>query len=68
MKTTSPLRLSCLFFLSLLFSLTSCHRNPHFLTDRTYRQQVEQDYETRLSEFSMLNSQLEWVGEVAPLP
>ena len=49
MKTTSPLRLSCLFFLSLLFSLTSCHRNPHFLTDRTYRQQVEQDYETRLS-------------------
>ena len=59
MKTTSPLRLSCLFFLSLLFSLTSCHRNPHFLTDRTYRQQVEQDYETRLSEFSMLNSQLQ---------
>ena len=43
----------------LILSLSSCHRNPHFLTDRTYRQQVEQDYETRLSQFSALDSQLQ---------
>ena len=51
--------LSLLSLLSLLLLLSSCHRNPHFLTDRTYRQQVEQDYETRLSQFSILNSQLQ---------
>ena len=65
MKTTStpqPSHLSNLFnlsLLSLLLLLSSCHRNPHFLTDSTYRQQVEQDYETRLSQFSILNSQLQ---------
>ncbi len=57
MKTKS--HLSILSILSLLLLLSSCHRNPHFLTDRTYRQQVEQDYETRLSQFSILNSQLQ---------
>ena len=41
----------------MLFS--SCHRNPHFLTDSTYRQQVANDYESRLEEFSILNSQLQ---------
>ncbi|MBO4600421.1 MAG: transglutaminase domain-containing protein, partial [Bacteroidales bacterium] len=58
MKTPRTPHLSYLFLLSLLFILSSCHRDPHFLTDRTYRQQVEQDYEARLSEFSMLSSQL----------
>ena len=53
MKTKS--HLSILSLLSLLLLFTSCHRNPHFLTDRTYRQQVEQDYKTRLSQFSILN-------------
>ena len=57
MKTKS--HLSILSLLSLLLLFTSCHRNPHFLTDRTYRLQVEQDYETRLSQFSILNSQLQ---------
>ena len=57
MKTKS--HLSILSLLSLLLLFTSCHRNPHFLTDRTYRQQVEQDYEARLSQFSILNSQLQ---------
>ena len=59
MKTTSPRHLSCLLLLSLLFLFSSCHRNPHFLTDRSYRQQVEQDFETRLPQFSTLNSQLQ---------
>ncbi len=57
MKTKS--HLSILSLLSLLLLFSSCHRNPHFLTDRTYRQQVAQDYETRLSRFSILNSQLQ---------
>ena len=47
-----------LSLLSLLLIFTSCHRDPHFITDRAYRQQVEHDYEARLSEFSILNSQL----------
>ena len=51
--------LSFLFLLSLLLLFSSCHRNPHFLTDRTYRQQVANDYESRLEEFSILNSQLQ---------
>ncbi len=65
MKTTStpqPSHLSNLFnlsLLSLLLLFSSCHRNPHFLTDRTYRQQVANDYESRLEEFSILNSQLQ---------
>ena len=45
--------------LLLILSLSSCHRNAHFLTDLTYRHQVEQDYETRLSQFSILESQLQ---------
>ena len=65
MKTTStpqPSHLSNLFnlsLLSLLLLFSSCHRNPHFLTDSTYRQQVANDYESRLEEFSILNSQLQ---------
>ncbi len=51
--------LSILSILSLLLLFSSCHRNPHFLTDRTYRQQVANDYESRLEEFSILNSQLQ---------
>ena len=47
--------LSLLSFLSLLLLFSSCHRNPHFLTDSTYRQQVANDYESRLEEFSILN-------------
>ena len=57
MKTPRTPHLSHLLLLSLLFLLPSCHHAPHFITDRTYRQQVEQDYEARLSEFSMLSSQ-----------
>ena len=59
MKTTRKPHLSFLSLLSLLLIISSCHRNPHFLTDRAYRQQVEQDYEARLSDFPILNSQLQ---------
>ena len=59
MKTPRTPHLSFLLLLFLLFLLPSCHRDPHFITDSAYRQQVEQDYEARLSQFSMLDSQLQ---------
>ena len=59
MKTPRKPHLSFLSLLSLLLIFSSCHRNPHFLTDRTYRQQVEQDYEARLADFPILNSLLQ---------
>ena len=50
-------RLSLLFLLvPLLFS--ACSRNPHFLTDRTYRQQVEADYQTRMSQLDRVGALL----------
>ena len=58
MKTSRIFYLSSLLLLTLLILLSSCHRDPHFITDRAYRQQVEQDYEARLSQLSTLNSQL----------
>ena len=58
MKTISKPHLSFLFLLSVLLIFSSCNRNPHFLTDRTYRHQVEQDYEARLSQLPTLNPQL----------
>ena len=59
MKTFSKPHLSFLSILTLLLIFTACHRNPHFITDRAYRQQVEQDYEARLSDFPILNSLLQ---------
>lgn len=38
--------------------LASCHRDPHFITDRDYRNMVHEDFEARISQFSILNSQL----------
>lgn len=41
-----------------LLLLAACGRDPHFITDRQYRTEVHEDFETRISQFSMLNSQL----------
>ena len=38
--------------------LASCHRDPHFITDKDYRNEVHADFEARISQFSILNSQL----------
>ncbi len=38
--------------------LAACGRDPHFITDRDYRNTVHEDFETRISQFSILNSQL----------
>lgn len=39
--------------------LASCHRDPHFITDRVYRTEVHQDFEARMAEFPMLEVQLD---------
>ncbi len=43
---------------ALLLLLAACTGNPHFITDREYRNMVHEDFETRISQFSILNSQL----------
>ena len=42
--------------------LASCHRDPHFITDRTYRNEVHADFEARMAEFPMLQVQLDTLG------
>ena len=39
-------------------TLVACHREPHFITDDDYRNEVHQEFETRMSQFSIINSQL----------
>ncbi len=38
--------------LSLLLLFPSCNRNPHFITDKEYRQQVESDFATRSADLN----------------
>ena len=42
-----------------LVLLASCHRDPHFITDRAYRSEVHADFEARMAEFPMLDVQLD---------
>ncbi len=42
-----------------LLLLASCHRDPHFITDKDYRNEVHADFEARMSEFPMLEVQLD---------
>ena len=42
-----------------LLMLASCQRDPHFITDRSYRTEVHADYEARMAEFPMLGVQLD---------
>ena len=46
---------ACLSALCLAILLTvSCSRDPHFITDHAYRNEVHNDFEARLAEFPML--------------
>ena len=42
-----------------LVLLVSCHRDPHFITDKDYRAEVHADFEARCAEFPMLQLQLD---------
>lgn len=51
----------CRFFLFVLITLllvSACCRNPHFLTDRVYRQQVESDFATRVANIDLIRNTL----------
>ena len=39
--------------------LAACHRDPHFITDKAYRNEVHSDFEARMAEFPMLQLQLD---------
>ena len=39
--------------------LAACHRDPHFITDKDYRNEVHADFEARMAEFPMLQVQLD---------
>ena len=47
-----------LLVLAAALTLAACHRDPHFITDKDYRNEVHADFEARNSQFSILNSQL----------
>ncbi len=54
---------ACLSALCLAILLTvSCSRDPHFITDHAYRNEVHNDFEARLAEFPMLQVQLDTVS------
>ena len=42
-----------------LVLLASCHRDPHFITDKDYRAKVHEDFEGRMAEFPMLDVRLD---------
>ena len=47
-----------LLMAAAVLTLAACHRDPHFITDKDYRAEVHADFEARISQFSILNSQL----------
>ena len=42
-----------------LVLLASCHRDPHFITDKDYRNEVHGDFEERMAQFPMLDVRLD---------
>ena len=47
---------------ALLFA--ACHRDPHFITDEDYRNEVHADFEARIAEFPMLDVQLDTLSRM----
>ena len=48
-----------LLLAAALLTLAACHRDPHFITDKDYRNEVHADFEARMTEFPMLQVQLD---------
>ena len=46
------IRATLIPILSLLLLFPSCNRNPHFITNKEYRQQVESDFATRSADLN----------------
>ena len=48
-----------LFVVAAVLMFAACHRDPHFITDEDYRNEVHADFEVRMAEFPMLEVQLD---------
>ena len=48
-----------LILCAAVLTLAACHRDPHFITDKNYRNEVHADFEDRMAEFPMLQVQLD---------
>lgn len=48
-----------LILCAAVLTLVACHRDPHFITDKNYRNEVHADFEARMAEFPMLQVQLD---------
>ena len=44
---------------ALLLAATGCRRDPHFITDRDYREEVHHDYESRIADFGIHDLRLD---------
>ena len=47
-----------------LLMAAGCCRNPHFITDRAYRNEVHADFEARMAEFPMLEVRLDTLSRM----
>ena len=48
-----------LFWASVLLIMAGCQRDPHFITDKAYRNATHADFEARMADFPMLQLQLD---------
>ena len=53
-----------LILAATLLMVAGCSRNPHFITDREYRNEVHADFEARMAEFPMLDVQLDTLSRM----
>jgi transglutaminase-like putative cysteine protease len=44
--------------------LSACQRDPHFITDKAYRNEVHADFEARMADFPMLQVQLDTLSRM----
>ena len=53
-----------LILAATLLMVAGCSRNPHFITDREYQNEVHADVEARMAEFPMLDVQLDTLSRM----
>ena len=53
-----------LLLAAAMLMLAACHRDPHFITDKDYRNEVHSDFEARMAEFPMLDVQLDTLSRM----
>lgn len=51
-----------ILLLAATLTLAACHRDPHFISDRDYRNMVHADFEARMAQFPMLDVRLDTLG------